>query len=590
MSRIHRDNQHHPMRTKTSYSLTIRSRVLAAICILFACVIIVRLYFIQIVHGAAYATQGEGQYVEQDSDQDLRGSIYFTRKDGTIVAAATMQSGWRIAINPALVTDPEHTWQSLNAITPIDHTVFITDANKKNDPYEEVAFRLTDATADQVRALSLPGVLLVRDQWRMYPGDSLASQTIGFVGYEGDTKMGEYGLEKEFQHTLALDSNGLYVNPFAEIFSNISDAVSIDPTARNGSVITTIDPSVQTQLETALQQVMTEYSPDFDGGVIMDPHTGAIYAIAGEPSFDPNSYNTVADPIDYQNRLVSGRYELGSIMKPLTMAAGIDSGAITQNTTYNDTGCITRSSARVCNYDLKARGVIPMQTILDQSLNVGASFVADTMGHATQTRYMHAYGFASTTGIDLPNEVAGDLSPLGNGTGPDVNYDTASFGQGIAISPIEMTRALAALANGGVLPNPHVVRAIQYESGLTRNIDAGTGPRVLSTTTADTVTTMLIHVVDTSLLNGKAKQEHYSIAAKTGTAEIPAKGGGYLPMQTGSFLHSFFGYFPARNPRFIIFLFAWKPHGQEYASATLAQPFLTLTQYLINYYNIPPDR
>jgi len=298
--------------------------------------------------------------------------------------------------------------------------------------------------------------------------------------------------------------------------------------------------------------------------------------------------NKTTDQSVFSNSLVEGRYELGSIMKPLTMAAGIDSGAITARSVYDDTGCITVSTYKICNFDLKARGVIPMQEVLSQSLNLGAAFVATKTGYPTFTKYMKAYGFGQKTGIDLPNEVTGDLSPLGNGQKPAINYDTAAFGQGVSVSPIEMIRALGALANQGVLPNPHVVTAIKYASGITRSIDPGQGPRVLAATTSETVTNMLIKVFDEGLLGGELKMEHYSFAAKTGTAQIPMPGGGYYPGE--QYLHSFFGYFPAHDPKFIVFLYAFRPQGQKYASATLAHPFMDIAKYLINYYNIPPDR
>jgi cell division protein FtsI (penicillin-binding protein 3)/stage V sporulation protein D (sporulation-specific penicillin-binding protein) len=319
----------------------------------------------------------------------------------------------------------------------------------------------------------------------------------------------------------------------------------------------------------------------------MDPHTGEIAAMATRPDFDPNTYNTVTNPAVYSNQLVEGRYELGSIMKPLTMAAGIDSGAVTTKTTYDDTGCITLSGKKVCNYDFRARGVIPMQEVLNQSLNVGATFVQQRMGKQVFTRYMKLYGFDEKTGIDLPNEVTGSLATLGDGSGPDVNFSTASFGQGVSVSPIEMIRALAALANGGILPSPHVTRAIQLRSGITRSLPVPDGVRALSATTTQTVTNMLITVYDDALLNGEIKQEHYSIAAKTGTAQIAQPGGGYY---SDRYLHSFFGYFPAHNPKFIVFLFVVEPHGVEYASASLAHPFDELARFLINYYDIPPDR
>ncbi len=571
--------------------LILRTRILCGIFIVVALLLIVRLYFVQIVHGAEYRQEGMGQYVESSPETQDRGSIYFTTKDGTLVAAAVMQTGWRIAIDPQTISNPQGIYDKLNAIVPVDHDRFMASAAKKSDPYEEVAFRIDDAAAARIRALKLPGVLLVQDQWRQYPGGQLAAQTLGFVAFSGDStsKTGVYGLEKFWNSTLTLSGTGLYVNPFAEIFTNIESALSSDPASHQGSIVTSIEPSVQQELETTLKQVMQSYTPDFAGGIIMDPHTGAIYAMGEEPGFDPNTYNLVADPSLFANTLVSGRYEMGSIMKPLTMAAGIDSGAVTPATTYDDTGCITRSKAQICNYDFKARGVIPMQEILNQSLNVGASFVADAMGHPTQTAYFQAYGLGSKTGIDVPDEISGDLSNLGKGNGPDVNYDTAAFGQGITVTPIEMIRALSTLANNGQLPDPHVVTGIKYESGITRSVPVAEGPRVLKASTAATVTTMLEQVYDKALLKGKIKMDHYTVAAKTGTAQIPdPQTGGYIPGNV--YLHSFFGYFPATNPRFIVFLFAWKPHGQEYASATLAQPFYQIAQFLINYYNIPPDR
>jgi stage V sporulation protein D (sporulation-specific penicillin-binding protein) len=326
-----------------------------------------------------------------------------------------------------------------------------------------------------------------------------------------------------------------------KIFSNVSAAFAADPAAHQGDVVTSIEPNVQRELEKVLNGVMETYTPRLAGAIVMDPKTGAIVAISSRPTFNPNTYNTVTDPSVFTNQLIEGRYELGSIMKPLTMAAGIDTGAVTPETTYDDKGCIERNKKTICNYDHKARGVVPMQEVLNQSLNLGVTFVTDKMGHPAFTRYMKSYGFDTPTGIDLPNEVTGDLSPLGNGTGPDVNYAAAAFGQGISVSPIEMTRALSALANDGALPSPHVVTGIRYESGITRSIAASSGPQVMKPETAQTVTNMLVKVFDNALLKGELKQDHYTIAAKTGTAQIAIPGQGYY---TDRYLHSFFRVFP----------------------------------------------
>lgn len=564
-----------------------RVRLLSAFFVLVALLLGARLYFVQIVKGDKYAKDAEGQYQEASPDTETRGAIYFSTKDGALVSAAIMQSGARIAIVPKTLKNPEEVYEMLSAITKIDKDRFMASASKAGDPYEEVAFQVETDDAKAIQALKIPGVLVVQDQWRAYPAGVLAAQTVGFVGYQGDKKVGVYGLERSWQDTLAQTSSGLYVNPFAEIFVNIKSALSTDPTQEEGSIVTSIEPTAQAQLEKTLNGVMQTYTPRIAGGIIMDPHTGEIVAMGARPAFDPNTYNLVENPAYYSNPLVEGRYELGSIMKALTMAAGIDSGAITPATTYNDVGCIQRSNKTICNYDHRARSVVPMQEILNQSLNLGVTFIEETMGHQPFTSYMKSYGFDTKTGIDVPNEVTGSLATLGSGTGPDVNFATAAFGQGVSVSPIEMIRALSALANDGVLPTPHVVKKIKFESGVVRSVPVPEGIRVLSATTSQTTTNMLIKVFDDALLGGDLKKEHYSIAAKTGTAQIAEPGGGYY---TDRYLHSFFGYFPAHDPRFIIFLFAVEPHGVEYASASLAHPFNDLATFLINYYDIPPDR
>ncbi len=570
---------------KSDHSV-VRIRILSACFVALGLLLIIRLYFVQVIHGDEYEKDAMGQYVAPAPDTENRGSIFFTAKDGTLAAAAVMQRGWRIAVVPKDVADEQSTYAALNAITPIDGQKFYAGAGKKSDPYEEIAFRVSDAAAQKIRAKKLPGVILVQDEWRFYPAHELAAQTIGFVGYQGDVKVGVYGLEREWQRTLVQPSAGLYVNPFAELFTNMEALLSTDPASHQGDIVTSIEPSVERQLETILESVMQTYAPRIAGGIVMNPRTGEIVAMAVKPSFDLNTYNLITEPGVFSNPLIEGRYEMGSIMKPLTLAAGIDAGAVTATTTYNDTGCITRSEKKICNYDAKARGVVPMQEILNQSLNTGATFVVDKMGHSVFERYMKAYGFGQKTGLDLPNEVTGDISAINNRY--DIDYASASFGQGVAVSPIEMIRALSALANRGELPMPHLVKSVRFESGLSRSIAQPRNTSVSKPESVEIVTNMLVQVVDKALLKGVLKQERYSIAAKTGTAQMAdARGGGY---SQDRFLHSFFGYFPAYDPKFIVFLYAVEPHGAEFASATLAKPFMELAKFLINYYEIPPDR
>jgi cell division protein FtsI/penicillin-binding protein 2 len=227
-----------------------------------------------------------------------------------------------------------------------------------------------------------------------------------------------------------------------------------------------------------------------------------------------------------------------------------------------------------------------MQAVLNQSLNLGAAFVAGKVGNKVFADYLNnKFGLAEPTMVDLPNE---GKSILNNLKSPrDIEYATASFGQGIAMSPITTVRALSVLANGGKLVTPHVVSQINYKVGFDRKIDYPAPRQVLKPETSVQISKMLTNVVDTALLEGQVKMEHYSLAAKTGTAQIAGPGGKYYQDR---YLHSFFGYFPATNPRFLVFFYTYNPQGVEYASHTLTAPFINMTKFLINYYEIPPDR
>jgi cell division protein FtsI/penicillin-binding protein 2 len=569
-----------------SKAFTTRVRLVAVVCVVFSLILIGRLYHVQIMQGSLYTARADEQFVEPEAPLLARHDIYFSPKEGEPITAAQTQSGFALAVNPTKVTDAEDLYRTLSALVPLEHDDFIAKATKKGSKYQVVAEHLSGDVGTQIQSMALPGVVVVEDRWRLYPGGSLAAQEVGFVAFNKNNVLeGRYGLERYYEQTLAQDDEHLYTNFFAELFGAAQGVLA--GKSQDGDIITTIEPSVQAELERTLASYDTEWHPELSGGIIMDPQTGEIVAMAVSPTFDLNDFSQEGDVSIFGNPLAEGVFEMGSIIKPLTMAAGIDSGVITPSTTYNDTGSITVDNKKISNYDGIARGVIPMQQILSQSLNVGASYIATRMGPAVMRDYfLNHYKFGEETGIDLPGEAHGLVSPLSSPR--QVDYDTASFGQGIAITPIATVRALATLANGGKLVTPHLARAVQYENGATRTLSFPVGQQVLKPQTVLDVSRMLTTVVDTALANGNDKLEHYSVAAKTGTAQIanPA-GGGYY---TDKFLHSFFGYFPSYDAKFIIFLFGLKPKGAPYASQTLAPPFHSLTQFLINYYDIPPDR
>jgi stage V sporulation protein D (sporulation-specific penicillin-binding protein) len=564
-----------------------RIRIISAFIFFIGFLLIVRLYQIQIHQASAYQEKAQRQYVHTAKDVYNRGSIYFTTKDGEKVSAASVTSGYLLAVNPTLITDPAAVYEALKNYISLSADDFVKKATLPNRTYVEIEPKLDEDTYTKINDLDIAGVMLYRNQWRYYPGDAVSARTIGFVGFGSDDGQlrGKYGLERYYDETLYRDNTILSVNFFAEIFSNLGSLVFEDQTKKSGSIVTTIEPTVARMLDRILQETQDQYQSKLTGGIIMDPKTGAIYAMNVAPTFDLNNRGTTSIE-RFENPLVEDVYEMGSIIKALTMAAGLDSKVVTPQSTYYDAGFLDLNGYTIKNYDGKGRGTVPMQEVLNQSLNTGVSHIVKLMGKEKFRSYFDGLKLGSETGIDLPSEAQGLMQNLKSPR--DVEYATASFGQGIAMTPVATARALATLGNGGHLITPHIVKEIEYDDGTKKEVTYPNGAQVFTPETSETVSRMLTTVVDKALRGGKVALPHHSIAAKTGTAQMAnPNGGGYYEDR---YLHSFFGYFPAYDPQFIVFLYTVDPRGVQYASETLTEPFMDISKFLINYYSIPPDR
>lgn len=577
-----------------------RIRIIAACVFLFSILLFIKLYSLQIIHSEDFRDRADRQY-QRPANAFNRGTIYFTDKDGNQISAATLKTGFILAINPKTLQlngtiDTTYT-KLLTALPSLKSEDYYPKANKTGDTYEELMKQVDEADGKKISALKLQGVTLYKDKWRYYPGGVLAAHVLGFMAYKGNDIAGRYGLERSFEDTLKRENDDVYVNFFAELFSNIKQGVD---GSLQGDVVTTIEPRTQAYVEDTLKNITREYSSERSGAILMDPNTGEIMAMAEYPTFDPNNFKSETRPEIFRNDMVESVNEMGSIIKPLTMAVGIDLGKVHATSTYNDTGSVTSDGRTIYNFDKKGRGVITFQTALSQSLNTGFANIAARVGNKALSDYFKNFGLGTKTGIDLPNEAAGLVDNLNSPR--DIEHFTASFGQGIALSPVQVVRAFSAIANGGTLVTPHVVKRIDYRVGVSKDIkgntSAGAAPlgvdgakaspniRVIKQSTSKEVTDMMVYNVDNSLLQGKAKNPRYSVAAKTGTAQIAVKGG----YSDNEYLHSFVGYLPAYNPRFLVFMYTINPRGVNYASETLAKPFIEMTKFLINYYQLPPDR
>lgn len=543
---------------------------------------LVRLFFIQVVRAEYYHDKADRQYLRPSANFFDRGSILAEKKDGAIFSLAGIKTAYLITVNPRVLADASTTYDKLNKIIPLEPEEFAQQLSDKTDPYEEIATRVPPEQAEAIKKLGIKGITIYKQKLRSYPFGNTASHAVGLLGYKGDDFIGRYGLERQYEKVLSRQKEMSFANFFVEIFSGIGSSISGKAAESEGDIITTIEPVTQKFFEGELMKARDEWQPDRIAGIIIDPKTGEIVAMGAWPNFDPGGKQT--DLSALTNPLVEGVYELGSIFKPLTMAAGLDSGVVTAKTTYNDKGCITLNKKEICNYDDRARGVIPMQEVLNQSLNVGASFVTEQLGQDRFRQYFESYGFNEPTGIDLPGEATNLTKPLKS---PRlVDYATASFGQGIAVTPISLVRAMSALGNGGYLITPHVVKEIDYQNQLKQKIEPKIGRQVIKKETSEEISRMLTIVVDTKM--PKVKMERYSIAAKTGTAQMVDAGNGKYYQDR--YLHSFFGYFPAYNPHFLIFMFMVNPKGALYSSETLTTPFVNTSRFLLNYYQVPPDR
>jgi len=567
------------------YSFIFRSRIILFCIAIFSLVLILKLFEVQVIRGDAYSEFADRQYVTTGSNIYERGTIFFENKNGQLISAATQATGFKVAINPSKIIDVENIYQKLNKIIVLDHNDFLARATKTNDPYEEVANRLSRDQADAVSALKIPGLNISKEKWRFYPGGILASHVLGLVGYKDTEFGGRYGLERQYNVELTRGDNDFYVNFFAEVFSNINKTLFKNE-VKEGDLVTTIEPEVQNFLEKKLTEVKNKYQIDSIGGIIMNPQDGSIYAMGVKPDFNPNDFSKTKTAT-FSNPLVENVLEFGSVVKPLVMAGALDAGVLTANTTYNDKGSVVIENQVISNFDKKGRGPgTSMQEVLNQSLNTGMVFVEQKLGKEKLRDYLLSYGIKDKTGIDLPNETSGLVSNL-NVT-REFEYANAAFGQGIALTPVELIRALASLANGGDLVTPHIVKEIKYNNSKSKKISYPTTRAKITKQTSEEITRMLVEVMDKAIKGGLAKLDHFTVAVKTGTAQVAdnVTGGYYKDRHT----HSFFGYFPAYDPKFIVFLYAVNPEGVLYAATTWTDPFLDITKFLLNYYEIPPDR
>lgn len=531
-----------------------RINLILIIFILCGLVVVRELFFIQVINGEYFKALAQGQYILKDGAGGERGEIFFAKgeplainKDWPLVFLSSVQAKER-----------EKTANILADILQIDKNL-ILEKLQEESLYTVLKTGLQDEEIKKIEEANLTGVHLGKESGRYYPQETLASKVVGFLDKDGK---GQYGLEEYYDETLQGKKK-----------------------TKGSDLILTIDYSIQFQAERLLKTAGE--SLKIEGGeiIVMEPHTGKILALADFPNFDSNKYSEVVDMDVFQNSAVQKIFEPGSVFKPLTMAGALEEQKITPQTSYVDNGQVKIGGYTVYNYGKRVWGQRTMTEVLEKSINTGAVFAESQLGHNLFLKYVERFGVFEPTGVDI-SETYSENKEFKKGY--EINFATASFGQGIEMTPLQLVRAYSGIANGGKLIKPYIVDKIKNSDIVTQKQPQIEETTVISQKTISQLTSMMVSVVENGYTKS-AKVPGYYVAGKTGTAQIS-----YAALKinkkgySDKTWQSFIGFAPAFNPRFLILIKLDNPQAKtaEYSAVPI---FHDLAKYIVDYWQIPPD-
>jgi len=554
-----------------------RSNVLVVIIYIFGILILGRLFVLTVTKHDIYQDQAENQTNLLIIQKTKRGEIYFDNK-GELFSAAINKQWPMVYAEPSRIktNQRKNIATELSKILNIDENEILRKISDPDDPFELLKNKLSETEISAISKLNMDGIKMKNEEIRYYPGGKLASHTIGFLGYNGDNKMGQYGVEEYYEKFLSRE---------IKTEENKSNDPNINLSGEN--LVLSIDSNIQLFVEEELEKTVNAYSASEGTVIIMEPKTGKIMAMANYPNFDLNGYAKVKNLDILVNSAISTVYEPGSAFKPLIMAMALDQGKIDPSTTYNDTGSVKIGGYTVYNADKKQYGTQTMTQVLEKSLNTGVIYVEKLLDQSLIKQYFKNFGIGEKTGIDLVGEVSGNMNNLDSGR--DINFATAAFGQGISVTPLQLLRAIGAIANHGIIVKPSVVERIFKNDNIQESAFnyASSSKQVITPETANYLTSMLVSVTENGT-GKRAKIPGYWIALKTGTAQIPSKeSGGYSNDET---IHTIVGFAPAYNPRFIILAKVDRPQGVRFAEGSVTPLFRNIAEYLLGYLEISPER
>ena len=587
-----------------------RINVLLGIIFLLVLGIIGRLFYLQILQHDYYLQTGLRQRSINQEILPERGRIYALASEeisDELYPLAVNQVYYEVSINPSIITHPHNFISIFMDVLEMEEEHLIAKVKQDNTVYEIIAKEISQeqydelqenfeilrfninkdlAEEDQKANLSAIGINFVKNVLRYYPDKEIGAHIVGFLGYSNDgySRVGKYGLEGYWQEELGgVDGQ---VSGETDSAGRLLSDNNGSPVQNGADIILTIDRNVQYATCKSLEKAVAQYDAQSGSVIVMETKTGAIKAMCNYPSFDPNEYNIVEDANVYNNSATYWAYEPGSVMKAIAMAIAIDQAKVSPDTTYNDEGKIKFAGGEVIrNSDLKAHGIVDMKEILASSLNTGIVFATSDINGKIFEDYIKKFGFGKQTDIAISQDAKGDISSLEGGS--YIYKATASYGQGITVTPLQMVNAINAIANRGNLMQPYIVEEIRYEDGSIENFEATTLRKVISDSTVAQISAMMVHVIDSGHA-GKAGVEGYYVAGKTGTAQVAdPKTGKYDVDKT---IHNFVGFAPHDDPQFTMITKLDYPTAARFSADTAAPLFGEIASFLLEYYQIPPNK
>lgn len=484
----------------------------------------------------------------------------------------------------------QQTFDALNSVFSFDDErkkIVLAQLQKQDDPYEAIEQKVEESIVDYIRNSDILGVGFVRTPVRFYPERDVGSHIIGFVGKTSDgTDVGRYGIEGYFEKDLA-GKGGFFEGMKGAKGDRITLGSHVLQSPEDGADITlTVDRTIQYKVCEFLKEGVDEYQATSASAIVLDPNTGAVLAMCSVPEFDPNSYGKVSSAYVYNNMAIFQPYEPGSVFKVFPMAAALNEKLLNPSTAFFDAGFIDAGCTKnIKNANEKSYGNVTMTGVMENSINTGLVTVAKMLGKERMRKYIENFGFGVKTGITLETEESGDISSLYKNKGDKIDCygATASFGQGITATPIQLIAGYAAIANGGALYQPFVVQSIEYPDGRKEITKPTLIRTVLSTAASQLMGAMLVSVIDNGHTTA-ARIPSYIVAGKTGTAQIAGPGGYTLDTN-----HTFVGFAPLETPKFVVLVKYEKPQ-RAFADSTAAPTFKKIATFLFDYYSIPPQR